>query len=227
MIDLHTHILPNIDDGARNKSEALKMIELLSSQGVSGAVCTPHYYSTKMPLDEFIYRRDKAMGLLKESKIPLILASETYLHESLLYYSDLEPLKIDNTNYLLFELPYERKWKDSLYSTLKSLIYQFDVIPIIAHIERYKSINKKHISKLKELGCFIQLNTSSLLDENFKNKSLSYIKNELIDVLGSDCHNLNHRPPEIQLPLEEIRRRLGNRYCNELMEQSEKIVRGF
>lgn len=227
MIDLHTHILPNIDDGASNIQEAVKMTNLLLQQGVDGAVCTPHYYPTQMSIEDFTNRRNKAMGLMKEAKIPLILASETYLHECLLYFSSLEPLKIDNTNYLLLELPFERRRKKSMFSTLESLINRFDIIPIIAHIERYPAIKEKYIKRIKNLGCVIQLNTPSLLDKSLKRKALAYMEKGLIDVLGSDCHNLKHRPPLVQTPLGEIRKQLGDSYCDKLIIQSEKIVQGI
>ena len=143
MIDLHTHLLPNIDDGASDISEALIMTKLLKEEGIKGAVCTPHYDPTSMSLNDFTSLRAKSLNLLKETCIPLIPASETYLHEYLFYNCNLDPLTIENTNYLLIELPFTKKWGNDIYKSLEKLMIYFDVIPIIAHIERYPAASKK------------------------------------------------------------------------------------
>lgn len=227
MIDLHTHILPNMDDGAHTSEEALAMTELLFQQGIQGAVCTPHFDPTRMVLEDFVKRRDKAMSQMKASRILLIPASETLLHDALFYYSSLDPLIIKNTEYLLLELPFDKKWQDSIYTTLEKLMLQYDIIPIIAHIERYPATKKKYIKRLKRMGCIIQLNTSSLFDNKLKRKALSYIQDGLVDVLGSDCHNLKSRPPEVQMALELIKNQLGASYYVDLIKQSERVAKGF
>lgn len=226
MIDIHTHILPNMDDGARTIEEAIKMTELLFQQGVRGAVCTPHFDPSRIALDEFIYRRTEAMSLMKEAKIPLFPASETYLHEFLFYYMDLKPLTINNTSYLLIELPFDKKWNSNTYDMIENIIIHYDIIPIIAHIERYPAVRIKHIERLRELGCLIQLNTSSILEKRLKRKALKYLGAGFIDVLGSDCHNLSHRPPHITKPIEMIIKQVGKEKCDLLIRQSDRIIKG-
>jgi protein-tyrosine phosphatase len=227
MIDIHTHILPDMDDGARSIEEAIKMTELLWQQGVRGAVCTPHFDPSQIALDEFINRRTIAMSLMKEAKIPLFPASEIYLHEFLFYYNSLEAVTINNTRYLLLELPFDKKWNNKIYEMIGNLILHFDIIPIIAHIERYPAIRRKHIERLRDIGCLMQLNTSSVLDKKLKRKALNYIGSGLIDVLGSDCHNLSHRPPQIIKPIEEIRKYIGKERCDLLIRQSDRLIEGL
>jgi len=226
MIDIHTHILPGMDDGARNIRESIRLTELLYDQGMAGAVCTPHYYPYLSDIKDFAKRRSKAIKLMKDSKIQLYFASETCLHEYLFHNRDLGPLTVENTAYLLLELPYARKWDSNIYETVERLMNHYNIIPIIAHIERYPSAKRKNIKRLKELGCVMQLNASSLLDKKTKRRALSLIRTGLIDVLGSDCHNLTSRPPRIKHALEYINKQLGQSYCDRLIRQSVMIING-
>jgi len=227
MIDIHTHILPGIDDGAKNIDESLKLIELLHEQGVAGAVCTPHYYPYLMDINEFVNRRKEALNLIFESKIQLYSASETYLHEYLFHNSNLDFLTVENTDYLLLELPYIKKWDKNIFETIERLTIHFCIIPIIAHIERYPAAGKRDIKRLKEIGCIMQLNVSSLLDKRIKRRALSLIRTGLIDVLGSDCHDIKTRPPRIKTALDVIGSKIGNQYCDRLIRNSSMIVKGI
>ena len=228
MIDIHTHILPNIDDGANSVEEAYKMIESLYNQDIKKAVCTPHFDPTRMSLEDFISKRAMAVNQMRDSKVTLIPASETMFHEYLFHYSDLSSLCIENTKYLLLELPYISKWDEKFFKTLKSFIIYYDVIPIIAHIERYHQVKKKekNIKKLIELGCLIQLNTTSVLDKKYKKRAFSYIKQGYIDVLGSDCHNMVDRYPVITEANDRIEQSLGVRYLEEFRQNALSIING-
>lgn len=229
IIDPHTHILPNIDDGAVSVAEALNMIESLSKQNVQKAVCTPHFDPTKMALQDFISKRSAAMALIKDSKITLISGSETLLHDYLFHYSDLSLLCIESTKYLLLELPYSKKWDDNVFDMIKKLIEYYNLIPIIAHIERYPMVKKhdKYIKKLIEMGCVIQLNTSSILEKNCSRRALRYIKNGLIDILASDCHNMIQRPPNIEVAFDLVIHKLGDKCLDKLKYNAECIINGI
>lgn len=227
MIDLHTHILPGIDDGARDREESLLLIDNLYDQGIDAVVCTPHYYPFETALDDFVYKREKAMGYMGKVKTKLIPASETYLHEYLFNYNSLTPLTVGNTKYLLLELPFNKKWDDGIYEAIEKLIIYFNIIPIIAHIERYPAAKKRNIKRLKGLGCIMQLNTSSLLDKKLRRRTLSLIKSGMIDVLGSDCHNMDKRPPKYSEAVEYIRKKLGSQYMDKFIKHAEMIIEGL
>ncbi len=226
MIDLHTHILPNIDDGARDVDTALKMTEALYSQSITKAVCTPHYDPSRTPMEEFVKKRALAFAKLKESRIQLILASETILHEYLFHYCDLSELCIENTRYLLLELPYLMKFDRKVFEAINRLIDYYNIIPIIAHIERYPSIRQKQINKLQQMGCMLQLNTGTILNKKTRKKALRYIKREYIKIIGSDCHDMERRPPSMREALELIDYQLGASYCERLEDYAEGIVKG-
>jgi len=229
MIDLHTHLLPNIDDGASSLKEALEMTESLYAQGIRKAACTPHFDPTKSSLQEFVMKRTFAMDCMNASKVALLSGSETVLDDYLFHYPNLSELCIEHTRYLLLELPFGIKWDKYVYEKTKQLLTYYEVIPIIAHIERYESVIKsvKCIQKLIELGCVIQLNTSSIIDRKSRHQALQYIKHGYIDVLGSDCHNMTRRPPVIVDALDIIIQSLGTKYCEEFKHNAECIVNGI
>ncbi|MDU6264249.1 MAG: CpsB/CapC family capsule biosynthesis tyrosine phosphatase [Anaerocolumna aminovalerica] len=225
MIDLHTHILPGIDDGARSITEAVEMTKSLLDQNINKAVCTPHFNPMQVSLQEFINKRTAAMSLMNEAKVALISGSETMLHTYLFHYPDLSELCIGNTKYLLIELPYSKK-KDGIYETIEKLISFYNTIPVIAHIERY-DLAYRNIKKLREMGCVIQLNTTSLIEKKRRNQAVRYLKDGLIDVLGSDCHNMSNRPPVITQALDIITQEIGNNCCSNLKYKGECIVNGI
>lgn len=228
MIDLHTHILPNIDDGAGSVKEALDLIQILRMQEVSKAVCTPHFDPTQLSMEDFIAKRTKAIHLLEGEEMFLLAGSETMLHEYLFYYPDLDELCIENSRYLLLELFPGDRWNQKTYLLLKRLISTYGVIPVIAHIERYHKRNKgfRFIKKLIRFGCVIQVNTSSIIDSKYRKLVIRYMKLGLIDVLGSDCHSIGKRPPIISEAQDIITRELGTEYYRKLIDNAECIIRG-
>lgn len=226
MIDLHTHILPGIDDGAKDVAEAIIMTENLFLQGVTTAVCTPHFNPARISLETFLSNRKRAYELLREARIQLIEASETYLHDYLFHNDDLRSLCIGNTNYLLLELPFDKKWHPSVYTNIEKLRYYYDVIPIIAHVERYQQIIKstKTLKYLKDIGCLIQMNTGTIIDRKYRHLVTTYLKYDYVDVLGSDCHNMISRPPLILEAKDEIILKYGMDKWNRLIENSQSVI---
>lgn len=226
-IDIHTHVLPFMDDGPQNLKDAKNLTELLHNQGIEVAVCTPHFNPYIMDKDLFIQNRIAAeFSFMDESKVSLIMGSETYLHESLLYYNSLDFLCIQNTKYLLIELPLSRHSIKRIMLLLQELINKYDIIPIIAHIERYQWIHRGYLEKLKTIGCVIQINTSSFIKRQYRQTVIGYIKKGLVDVLGSDCHDSQYRPPIIKDAINCIEQMIGHKACSILLLKSEDIIRG-
>lgn len=157
MIDIHTHILPGMDDGARDVRESIAMIDLLRSQGVTGAVLTPHFYPHQESMEEFLRRREESFEKISQvSDFSLILGSETYLSESLLSYDSIRNLCLGEGSHLLLELPYASKWGPSTYRLIDLIIEKHQVTPIIPHIERYEASRanlKEIMSHLVDMGC--------------------------------------------------------------------------
>lgn len=147
MIDLHTHILPAMDDGAKDRDEALALISMLKNQGISKIVLTPHYYPHLESIPDFLRRRSISYHSIEDCGIEMILGSETYLSETLLAMESIEGLCIGKSSYLLLELPYTDKWSLGVFRQIDRLIAKYNVNPIIAHVERYEAVkeNKEKI----------------------------------------------------------------------------------
>jgi protein-tyrosine phosphatase len=228
MIDLHTHLLPNIDDGAASYEEAMQLAELLREQGVETALCTPHFDPSQITINDFTAKRAASLTLMKAPKIRLIPGSETLLHDFLFYYTDLSPLCVEHTKYLLLELPDQKRWESKMVQQLEHLIHYYGVIPIIAHIERYRPVRrrKRWMDRLRGAGCIIQCNAEFVIDKKTRRRAFRYLKKGYIDVLASDCHNIIQRPPRLAKAYEMIRNRFGEDFCQRLIDNSRQIVDG-
>ena len=220
--DWHTHILPEMDDGSRSVSEALDLLDLSCKQGVSTVVLTPHFYPHKESPDSFFRRREKARRLLEEAifegdkedkQYPsrMLGAEVYYFHElASMEDRDLFRLCIGQTNMLMVEMP-ESVWEESAFLCLERLLQERQVIPLIAHIDRYyKSVSDyERLQWLIDEGLRVQLNADMLLNPFSRKKALRWIEDGLVHLIGSDCHNMNVRKPNIDKALNALQKRLG------------------
>jgi protein-tyrosine phosphatase len=225
MVDLHTHLLPGIDDGAATVTETYQLIESLRKQSVTTAACTPHYNPAEISLTEFLENRTRSLNSLQEAKINLLTGSEVALNEYLFHYTDLSPLCIGPTRYILIELPFDRSFKEEVFVWLERLLNYYNVVPIIAHIEKYPAAKrKKTILKLKQLGCVIQMNASSIVQKKTRKRALNLVKKGFIEIIASDCHNLTKRPPELGAAYEILKLKFGINYVQQLIKNGDIII---
>ncbi len=202
MIDFHTHILPEIDDGAKNSEASVSLLNFLSELGMNQVFLSSHFYPGDESLDSFVQRRNKSCKILAsvlestKIKVPkLHLSSEVYLEPIIFNYSDLSPLTLDmGGKFMLTELLYEDALTYSTETMLRQLIYSHNIVPILAHIDRYPFLMKeKNLYNLLEMGCVAQMNLSSLTDFFRRKKLLKYLEKGYIGVIGSDIHNINQK----------------------------------
>lgn len=217
LVDVHSHILPGIDDGSPDVETSLKMIEALQSQGARAIVLTPHYYSDSISYEDFVARRDNALHLLEKSLPPgspkLIPAAEVYITKYLLNNSNLDALKIGNTNYALIEHPFSCDFSQGTYDRLLSLNYDYGIKPILAHIERYPAFmdDGDLLDSYIEMGCIAQVNISSFVDSSrsLRKKLFKYLESGRIHLIGTDCHNLSYRKPDFETGVNAIIKKCG------------------
>lgn len=199
---MHTHILPGIDDGAKDEQEARSLLSMLKEQGVTLVALTPHFYCHKQELSDFLEQRQEAFARISDFDLKMVLGSETYLTESLFSNDSLDPLCIGDTRYLLLEIPDMAEWTSTTFQMIDKVIRRYNVKPVIAHVEQYRAIQlsrrrESMFQELVDLGCLLQINADSLVDRRSRGKTLKMIKGGWADFVGSDCHNLNFRPPRI------------------------------
>lgn len=211
-IDVHTHILPRIDDGAKNKEESLGLLRSLKEQGVKTAVFTPHYYGKKHSPEQFLAHRQAAFEEL-EGEIPegidCRLGAEVHFTPEL-FVSDakLATLTIQNSRYLLTELPFETEWNELLFERLHRFIRNTECVPVLAHVERYGEVRRDPnvLERFVRCGCLMQVTGEAFLNRRTRNLSLALLRHGYVHFLGSDAHNLTDRPPRVEAVREELKR---------------------
>lgn len=203
MIDFHSHVLPGMDDGAKDAEMAVAMVDESVRQGVTTIVCTPHYYSKRSPRS-FVEKRKAAFQRLMErgaSGIEFRLAAEVFFTEDTsVSFDDLAILAIENTRYILLELPFQKRYTERLFEKLDEFISETGLTPIIAHVERYPALLAKPsiVTRLVDMGCLIQVNAVAFEVKGVKSFAECLLRKGMIHVVGSDMHNTDARPQSMQ-----------------------------
>ena len=200
IIDFHSHILPNIDDGSDGVETSLNMLETMINQGVDTVVATPHFYAHKDRVDSFIQKRQSSYEFLKKS-LPdncpdILLGAEVAYFRGISSAEEVKKLTIEKTGILLLEMPFQR-WNEEIIAEVKNLVNSRKFTVMIAHLDRYLDIkdNKPSLKKLLSMPVTIQLNASAFLNHKVKRKVVKLVEKQDRVVLGSDAHNMNSRPP--------------------------------
>lgn len=194
--DVHSHVLFGIDDGARNIEDAERILRGMHQSGITHLALTPHYYPYKESIDSFSARRARAfqavMELPEAEQFVFSLGAEVYLSETLLNNPTLAPLCYEGTRYMLTELEYNSYFTDATKHRLLRLIEDFNVIPILAHINRYPFLWKDAylLEQLKKTGCCFQVNISALQGCFSRRRAIRLYELGLVDFLGEDAHRM-------------------------------------
>ncbi len=229
MIDFHSHIIPKIDDGSRSVEMSADMLHLSYSQGITDIVSTSHFYIDDNDAQRFIRNRTRAYEKLKpalDDKMPNIyLGAEVYYFNRMSVYDGLDLLTINNSRYLLLEMPFV-KWNQNILDEVERLIYQRDFKIIIAHIERYIDLQKgtNNINELLSLNPIVQMNGEFINGLFSRKKALSFINNGIVQLIGSDCHNMDKRRPNLDKAYSIIQNKLGIDAVNKINNLGKEIL---
>lgn len=210
-IDFHTHILPGVDDGSHSIEETLELLRISGKQGIGEVVLTPHFYPQYDTPQMFLDKRKQAMETLLERVEPgmpaLHLGAEVYYFPHMSNSDALRHLAIEGTDCIMVEMP-ASPWTDRMYQELEAIWDLQGLTPIIAHVDRYVGRFRDFgiPKRLAELPVLVQANASSFLEGG---KSMKMLRDRQIHLLGSDCHNLRSRKPNLGAARERIARKLG------------------
>ena len=199
LYDFHSHLLPDIDDGSKSTDESLQILSESYRQGIRHIVATPHFYANFQDLAKFLERRKNAVEALKGSLgnavVPKIhIGAEVAYFNGIGRSDKLAPLCIEGTNLMLLEMPFER-WSEAIIKDVIKLCESSDIVPILAHIERYADkSNMSYLPMLAQYGVLVQSNSSFFLDRLYGRKAMKLLANDTIQLLGSDTHNCTTRP---------------------------------
>lgn len=228
MIDLHTHILPGIDDGSGDLEESLEMCRIASSSGSRGIVATSHGNLGSAPLTAEKYK--DAYHLLKQElmkeDIPVRLYSgmEIFMSpDAVVRLQAGELLTLNQTRYVLIEFDFqEEPWMAEEYL---HMLEDAGYIPVIAHVERYYFIQKapEIIYDWAQRGYVIQVNKGSLLGafgKKERDTAISLLEHNLIHVVASDAHGILRRTPNMTNIFRFLGETAGNKYRNLVLHEN-------
>lgn len=227
MTDLHTHILPGIDDGAKNIEQSIQLLKAEIATGVNQIAFTPHFYFERQLPDDFLKAREQShQRLMQEAERQGLrfqgkLAAELFFSTGLTQL-DLKQFCIEGTNYLLME--FSMRPDISLIEDVLFDILGEGFIPILAHVERYHFLmdNPELLEKWIHQGVLIQVNAGSLLKKGKTSKFLrKLIQWGMVHIISSDVHSLDRRPPNLAEGMAELKK-----YQNRLEQNADRVFQG-
>lgn len=202
-VDYHCHCLPDIDyDGTTNCDETAQMILELANQGVFKIYATPHFSLSNETVGAFIARRAKAYQLLRAHpmsyKFPQIILSAEINVQRGLSEVDLSPI-LSGSRIALFEFPYYQ-YKHWMVDEIENVAYRYDIVPVIAHVERYFMMDQVIIDDLLSLqDVILQVNCNAFNNSDTLNYLKKITKHDWNFVFGSDAHNMSLRKPNFSV----------------------------
>ena len=231
LVDLHSHVLPHIDDGSDSVEESLEMLRYAYAQGVRKIVATPHFYPNMTNPVDFLEKRGRAVEALSDAvserkslgeDLPTIyLGAEVAYFDGISRSAAVSDLCILGTKLLLVEMPFEH-WSETNVGELISLKAK-GFQPIVAHYDRYYSYQEKGLlDRLLESGIAIQLNAEAFLRFGTKRQALGMVSMGAVSFLGSDCHNMTTRMPNLSDAVRVVEKSLGHGYIEEIMADAVK-----
>lgn len=232
LIELHSHILPGMDDGSDSVEQSLAMLRREAEQGVGMVCVTPHYHSRLESIPAFCERRAAALENLLAAApagLPRILpAAETAFFSGIGRCAGLEQLCIQGTRTLLLEMPFAA-WNEVQAGEVSALVLDWGFQVILVHPERFcfSSGNRGILRRLAQLPIGLQINAESLLHWRTRRLGLELLELARYPLLGSDCHNLTSRPPNLKEGRAVIERKLGQTFLDQMDENAERVVYGW
>lgn len=232
MIDFHSHILPNIDDGSRSIEETFNLIKEAKQAGFEAIISTSHYmenyYETDVPEREVWVKAICENLQNKNIETNLYLGNEIYFCNNIIeLLENRKASTINDTSYVLFELPLNTE-PMNLYDIVYEML-QYKLVPILAHPERYSFVQKDPdlIYDLIEKGVLMQANYGSIIGQYGEKAQLivrKFFENNMIHFLGSDVHRPNTIYPKIPRILNEISDIIGEEKLEELTTKNPELV---
>ncbi len=196
--DFHSHVLPGIDDGAKDVKEASVMLHTMENQQVKTVFATPHYYAHCEKIEDFVEKRQVACTQLEEAKgdsmkVALRMAAEVALEPEICRL-DLTPLFYEDLSAVLLELPASH-YKSWMSQEIEEVAYTFSVIPILAHFERYLWYEREGLRELLRLPkVVVQISANMLANRETMDLIKDLYSLGIPVLLGSDAHNCGTRP---------------------------------
>lgn len=231
-IDIHTHILPSVDDGSQSMDMTIRMLQMALEQGITRMIATPHYIAgeNNSSVERLMELREKvqeeASKLHKDFRI--FLGNELYYSDSIIdALKSGKALTLAGSRYILVEFSTKTVY-NMIYQGMGNLI-RHGYIPILAHTERYECLYKREdlIAELVKQGCYIQINTSSVIGGLFHStasRSRRLMKLGLVHFIASDCHNEEERKPLMKTTVKALMKSCDDPFIRRMLENPINIL---
>lgn len=235
MTDLHTHILPGIDDGAKSVEASLEMLRMEQSQGVDTVVLTPHFYRDQENPKRFLQRRKDAVLALGRRVLEMtqeerdclprmVLGAEVAWWPTMAEWDELPELCIGETKHMLLELPFS-PWNDRMIDQLHEFYGRTGITPVLAHLERYMKIQRQeYIDEVLRLGFPVQVSADVLLRPLARGRVLKMLRQGQAQIVASDCHECSNRVPNLAAAAAVLNSKLGLKEAERIFEAAESLM---
>ncbi|MFR2742386.1 MAG: capsular polysaccharide biosynthesis protein Cps4B [Streptococcus agalactiae] len=239
MIDIHSHIDFDVDDGPKTLEESLSLIEESYRQGVRIIVSTSHRRKGMFETPEDIIFKNFSIVKHEAEKrfehLQILYGGELYYTSDMLEKLKLKQIPtLNNTKFALIEFSMQTSWKDI--HTALSNVLMLGITPVVAHIERYNALEnqKERVKEIINMGCYTQINSSHILKQKlfndkhkrFKKRARYFLEENLVHFVASDMHNLDVRPPFLAEAYKIICRDFGKERANQLfIENAQSILK--
>ena len=225
MLDIHSHILPKMDDGSTSTEMSMKMLRTSRKQGVTTMISTSHFYGDNESPEHFLMRRAHAFKkiepLLSDGEPEILLGAEVLYFPGMSHSESIKQLAIQGTDLILIEMPFIT-WTDRIFDELITLQYNFQLQIILAHVERYQAIQKRGIYEtLFEQPFYFQCNASAFTSRRSRKLAMHMMDHDLLHFLGTDCHNTDKRPPNMEEAQKVVEKKFSPSAWRKLVRDSE------
>ena len=237
MIDIHSHIVFDVDDGPRDLADSRALLEESYRQGVRTIISTSHRRKGmfETPENKIAEHFKLVQEIAKEISDDL-----TVLYGAEIYYTSdvLDKLEkkiipsLADTRYALIEFSMTTPYKEI--HTALSNVLRLGITPVVAHIERYHCLenDEKKVRDLIDMGCYMQINSSSVLKPKLfgdkykfmKKRARFFLEKDLVHFVASDMHNLDDRPPYMEEAYQIISKNYGVAYAEQLFGKNQEIL---
>ena len=231
VVDFHSHILPGIDDGSVDVAQSLAMLRKEAEQGICHVVATPHFYAAHNDPGRFLEKRKTAEETLREAlagfpELPgLTVGAEVHYFPGMSESDILQEMTIGGRSHILVEMPLCR-WTDRMYRELESIYEKQGLTPIVAHVERYiRNYWDREIPKtLAHLPVLVQANGAFFREKTTRANALRMLRRGEIHLLGSDCHDLSERAPDLGETISVIEKRLPESALQRVLTHQNEVL---
>jgi len=237
MIDIHSHIVFEVDDGPKTIEDSRALLEESYRQGVRTIISTSHrrkgMFETPEAKIEENFKQVQELAKEIADDLTILYGAEIYYTSDIL--DKLEQGKIPrlaDSQYALIEFSMITPYKEI--HTALSNVLRLGVTPVVAHIERYHCLenDEKKVRDLINMGCYTQINSSSVLKPKLfgdtykfmKKRAQFFLEKDLVHFVASDMHNLNPRPPYMQEAYQIISKKYGKSHAEQLFRKNQELL---